>query len=150
VWALLYRANALQGNNSANATALAASNGLQVVHGFMKNSNILVNNQQYFKNNLQTVDDHWLQVRDQFNRNTGSMITYKDFVEKFRYHCFDLQRLAERLPSKTEPVSLVLQFDRDDTYGGDCDLVCMIERMNQVQFDFSASDVNVIVGDLKA
>lgn len=142
VWALLYRTGALTGG----VGTYAANNGLQVVHGTMKNANILINNQQYYKNNLQTVDDFWLQLREQFNPTTGSMITYQDFVSRYRYHCFDLQRLSERLPSKTEPVALVLNFERDDAYGGACDLICLIERMNQAQFDFSASDVNITVG----
>lgn len=176
VWALLYSANgaisknsnqgALGGNyssfvsgqpaqltgnaSSVNtiASGMAPMNGLQVVHGWMKNANILVNNQQYFKNSLQTPDDFWLQFKEQLNRNTGCMITYQDFIKLFRYHCFDLSRLSDRLPSKTEAVSLQLVYDRADTQGGVCDLIVLIERLNQVQMDFAASDVTITVGNI--
>ena len=166
VWALLYTSNGQTGGNttqgalggnynaavpvSGGESGRAAMNGLQVVHGWLRNANIMVNNQPYFKNNLQTVDDFWLQIKDQFNRNTGSMITYQDFVRNFRYHCFDISRLSDRLPSKTEAVSLSLTYDRADNVGQLCDLVVLIERMNQVQFDFSASDVAVTVGNITA
>ena len=142
--------NAVPGGGDTSGRGQAAQCGLQVVHGWLKNANILVNNQPYFKNNLQTVDDFWLQLKEQFNRNTGSMLTYQDFCRNFRYHCFDLSRLSDRLPSKTEAVTLQLTADRADNTGGKCDLVVMIERMNQVQFDFSASDVAVTVGNITA
>jgi hypothetical protein len=116
----------------------------------MSNANILVNNQPYFKVPLSTPDDFWLQFKDQLNRNTGCMITYQDFIRSFRYHCFDLTRLSDRLPSKTEAVSLVLNFDRADYTAGPCDLVVLIERLNQVQFDFASSDVTVTVGNITA
>jgi hypothetical protein len=166
VWALLYTTNGQSGVNTAvgalggnwksavpaagGEDGRAPMNGLQVVHGWLRNANIMVNNQPYFKNNLQTVDDFWLQLKDQFNRNTGSMISYTDFVRNFRYHCFDISRLSDRLPSKTEAVSLSLTYDRADNVGQQCDLVVLIERMNQVQFDFSASDVAVTVGNITA
>ena len=126
----------------------AAQCGLQVCHGWMTNANIQVNNQPYFKVPLSTPDDFWLQFKDQLNRNTGCMISYQDFISKFRYHCFDLSRLSDRLPSKTESVSLVLNFDRADNWAGACDLVVMIERLNQVQMDFAASDVTITVGNI--
>lgn len=168
VWAMLYTngttnnnttrftGGALAGNwisgPSGGGTAAnysqAAQCGLQVTHGWMKNAQISVNNQPYFKVPLNTPDDFWLQFKDQLNRNTGCMIAYSDFITKFRYHVFDISRLSDRLPSKTEAVSLVLSFDRADTTAGPCDLVVMVERMNQVTMDFSASDVNITVGNI--
>jgi hypothetical protein len=138
------------GPPSATAVAQAAQCSLQCTHGWMTNANISVNNQPYFKNALMTPDDFWLQFKEQLNRNTGCMISYQDFITKFRYHCFDLSRLSDRLPSKTEAVSLVLNFDRQDVTGGSCDPVVMIERLNQVQMDFSSSDVNITVGNITA
>lgn len=160
VWALLYgngnvstngpQTGALSGDFISTSATVnqAAVNGLQVVHGWMQNANIQINNQNYFVNPLQTVDDFWCQIRDQFNKNTQSMIDYDKFLRLFRYHCFDISRLSDRLPSKTETVSLTLTFDRADEIGGYCDLVVMIERLNQVQFDFAASDVHISVGNI--
>lgn len=138
------------GGPSSGNVGQAAQCGLQVTHGWMTNANISVNNQPYFKTPLMTPDDFWLQFKDQLNRNTGCMISYQDFITKFRYHVFDLSRLSDRLPSKTESCSLVLNFDRQDVTGGACDMVVMIERMNQVQMDFASSDVTITVGNITA
>ncbi len=138
------------GATTTSGSAFGAQNGLQVVHGWLTNANILVNNQQYFRNNLQTPDDFWCQFKDQVNRNLGSLISYQDYITLFRYHCFDLSRLSERLPSKTESVSLSITYDRADTTGAACDLLCLIERMNQVQIDFATSDCTVTVGNITA
>ncbi len=84
------------------------------------------------------------------------MITYTDFLNIYYYHCFDISRLADRLPSPTEPMSLSITGQRSDTnVGGNLfspnaqyslDAIYLVERQTQVSYNFSASDVQIVVG----
>jgi hypothetical protein len=47
--------------------------------------------------------------------------------------CFDLTRIADRLQSPTEPVSLSFQANRVDGLPGQLQLYFLIERLNQGQ-----------------
>lgn len=172
VWALLYTADILGNDSVSSAKSISGALGggyqtdgvfgpqcsLQTVQGWMKNANILINNNPYFKSDLTTVDDFWNQLKDQFPPSGASLISYDSFARLFRYHCFDISRLSDRLPSKTEPVSLQLKFDRadynadtpDGFKAGRCDLIVLIERVNQVDMSFSNSDVQIVVGNITA
>ena len=68
----------------------------------------------------------------------------------YRYLCMDLTRLSDRLQSPTEPVSLTFVGTRDDTSltGTQLQLYYLVERLNQVTFRFSSSDVAIVVGNL--
>lgn len=154
VWALCYAdkgagnspwGGVLQGG-IGGAVGDACVCSTQTVQNGFKNTNILINNQPYFKLAYQTADDFWVALRDQFNRNTGSMLKYTDFVAGgFRYHCFDISRLSDRLSSITEAVSLSIQTDWINTIP--CDTLFLIERLNQLSFHFSSSDVNIVLGN---
>ena len=78
------------------------------------------------------------------------MIRYVDWVQFKRYLCMDLTRLSDRLQSPTEPVSMTFVGYRDDLSGTGTQLqpYYMIERLNQVTFRFSSSDVAIVVGNL--
>lgn len=119
-----------------------------VITGFFNQVNILVNNVPYFRQNLQNNWDLWEQLREQFNPDDGSMIRYVDWLHYKRYLCLDLTRIADRLQSPTEPVSLSFQGNRSDNLPYQLQLFYLIERENQVTFRFSASDVAIVVGNL--
>jgi hypothetical protein len=81
------------------------------------------------------------------------MIRYVDWLQFKRYLCFDLTRLADRLQSPTEPVQLAFLGTRDDNLPNGIGAVppqlqvyALTERLNQVTFRFSSSDVAIVVG----
>lgn len=119
-----------------------------VITGYYNQTNVLVNNVPYYRQNMQNYQDLWEQLAEQFNPDTGSMIRYVDWRNYKRYHCYDLTRLSERLQSPTEPVSLIFQGSRADGLPYRLQNYYLIERLNQVTFRFSSSDVAIVVGNL--
>lgn len=70
-------------------------------------TNVTVNNIPYYRQNFQNQQDQWEIVREQFNPDGGAMLMYTDFLGYKRCNLFDVTRLADRLPSPTEPVNLM-------------------------------------------
>lgn len=75
------------------------------------------------------------------------MIRYEDWRNYKRYLCYDLTRLSDRLQSPTEPVSLAFIGTRVDGLAPKLQLYFLVERLNQVTFRFSSSDVAIVVGN---
>lgn len=153
LWALGYANNAAinqQGGvvTKPGAFIQSASYAPGVVTGLFNNVNVLVNNLPYFRQNMQNPHDLYEQLREQFNPDTGSMISYEDFANYKRTLCFDLTRISDRLQSPTEPVSLIFQGTRNDGLQYNLDMIFLVERKNQVTFRFSAADVAIVVGNL--
>jgi hypothetical protein len=121
-----------------------------VVTGSFINTNININNVPYFRQPQATEEEQWEQLREQFNPDEGSMIRFVDWQQFKRYLCMDLTRLSDRLQSPTEPVSLTFVGFRDDQSlsGTQLQVYYLIERLNQVTFRFSSSDVAIVVGNL--
>lgn len=71
------------------------------------------------------------------------MINYVDFSTYKRTLCFDLTRISDRLQSPTEPVNLTFQANRADVGPNNVQLYFLTERLNQVTFRFSSSDVAI-------
>lgn len=111
-------------------------------------TNILVNNIPYFRQNFLTIDDLWEQLREQFDPDNGSMIDYRDFRTYKRGQCYDLTRISDRLQSPTEPVNLVFTGNRADGLPYPVQMYYLTERLNQITFRFSSSDVAIVVGNL--
>lgn len=153
LWALGYANNAginqVGGVNTKPGSFIQSSSYAPgVVTGLFTNVNVLVNNLPYYRQNMQNPHDLYEQLREQFNPDTGSMISYEDFLNYKRTLCFDLTRIADRLQSPTEPVSLIFQGTRSDGLSYNLDMVFLVERKNQVTFRFSAADVAIVVGNL--
>lgn len=151
LWALGYANNTTVNSGTANKPGQfiqSASYAPGVVTGLFNNVNVLVNNLPYYRQNLQNTHDLYEQLREQFNPDTGSMISYEDFANYKRTLCFDLTRIADRLQSPTEPVSLIFQGTRNDGLAYNLDMIFLVERKNQVTFRFSAADVAIVVGNL--
>lgn len=150
VWVLTY-ANNLNLNSSpaAGQGSFIRSNVYSsgVVTGSFTNTNILVNNVPYWRQNFQTTTDMWNQVKEQFT-GKGSMLRYIDWLNCRRIQVFDLTRIADRLQSPTEPVSLIWTGVRNDNLPYNLEMFFLIERMNQVTMRFSSSDVAIVVGNL--
>lgn len=151
VWALGYPNNVnLNGSpvtgQGSFLQSIAYSTG--VIPGFFTQVNINVNNIPYFRQNFQTATDLWNQVKEQFNPDTGSMLRYIDWLNYARYICLDLTRIADRLQSPTEPVSLTFVGTRSDGLLFSLEMIYLVERQNQITFRFSSSDVAIVVGNL--
>jgi hypothetical protein len=74
------------------------------------------------------------------------MVRFIDWLEYKRYLCLDLTRVSDRIQSPTEPVSLIFIGNRADNLQTPVQLYFLIERLNQVTFRFSSSDVAIVVG----
>ena len=110
-----------------------------VITGSFTQTNVLVNNIPYFRQNFQVTEDKWEQLKEQFNPDSGSMIRFVDWLQYKRYLCFDLTRLADRLQSPTEPVQLAFLGTRDDNLPNgigavapNLQIYALTERLNQV------------------
>ena len=88
----------------------------------------------------------WEQLKEQFNPDDGSMIRFQDWLQFKRYLCLDLTRVSDRIQSPTEPVSLIFIGTRNDNLNTPVQVYFLIERLNQVTFRFSSSDVAIVVG----
>lgn len=152
LWVLSYLVT-----SAATANAAASVNVVTqpwyapgVITGSFINTNVNVNNIPYFRQPQSTEEEQWEQLREQFNPDEGSMIRYVDWQQFKRYLCMDLTRLADRLQSPTEPVSLAFVGFRDDQSAPNTQLqpYYLVERLNQVTFRFSSSDVAIVVGNL--
>lgn len=150
VWVLTYANNLnLNASPSAGQGSFIRSNVYSsgVVTGSFNNTNILVNNVPYWRQNFQTPTDMWNQVKEQFP-GKGSMLRYIDWLNFRRIQVFDLTRIADRLQSPTEPVSLIWTGQRNDNLPYNLEIFFLVERMNQVTMRFSSSDVAIVVGNL--
>lgn len=148
LWVLGYANNKSTGNTLPGSLIQSSSFAPGVTQGMFNQCNVQVNAIPYFRQNLQNQHDLWEQLREQFNPDTGSMISYQDFANYKRMMCFDLTRISDRLQSPTEPVSLIFQGNRADGLQCALDMFFLIERKNQVTFRFSAADVSIVVGNL--
>lgn len=150
VWVLSYpNTVTTTGSVTTGTSWLRAGNYASGVNPIMwSNTNMLVNNVPYWRQNFTTFQDMWEQLREQFSPDTGSMIRQIDWRNYKRYLCFDLTRLSDRLQSPTEPVSLIFTGQRMDGLQCQCEMIVLVERLNQITIRFSSSDVIIVVGNL--
>jgi hypothetical protein len=119
-----------------------------VVPGSFTQTNILLNNVPYYLQNLQTIEEQWNILRDQFTADSGAMIRFIDWLNYYRIGCFDLTRIADRLSNPTQPVSIQFQGQRNDGLPYSLEMFYLVEREMQITFRFSSSDVAIVVGNL--
>ena len=142
VWTLLYPAGAITGQTLPSPL---------VATGQLTNVNLSINNINYYQNSLVLPHEFWEQLREQFpnmgsSSTLGSMINYNDFITLYRYHCFDISRLKDRLKNPNDSVSILLTASRAESAPAAMDYVFLVEREQSVKFHFTSSDVTVTVG----
>lgn len=115
--------------------------------------NLLVNNTPLYRNALQFDNDFWQIMAEQFDPNTGSVITYKDYTFNLQTPVGDLQRLGDRLPSPNAPVSIQVIGTRVDPYAGNASAVGVtlqqqyyIESRQTIKYKINTASTDVIVG----
>jgi hypothetical protein len=136
----------------------------------IRNANIMINNSPYFKSPIDSSWDWWMQLREQFNPEKGSVLNWDSFRRFQHFHCFDISRLADRLASPTEPCNLTVTMQRKVENGKTAktvnpqddpdylstssdvrwDYMFATERLNQIKFHMNASNVTIVVGSVGA
>lgn len=127
--------------------------GNQTSYVRLSGFNIMINNTPLYKNSLQFDNEFWQIMSEQFDPNTGSVITYKDYTFNLRTIVGDLQRLGERLPSPNAPVSIQVVGIRNDTYGTvtspstvTLTMQWYIESRQTIKYKINTASTDVIVG----
>jgi hypothetical protein len=115
-----------------------------VVIGYYDQSNVQINGIPYYRQNL------FEELRQQFNPDTGSSISYVLWRNSKRYLVYDLSRISDRLQSATEPVALTYVAIRADNIPAPTLLQTyyLIERQDQITMRFTSADVAIVVGNL--
>ncbi len=160
VWILMYPRFPITGAGSSGTNiavqpvALARSDYASgVLTGRLQDCNIKINNIPYYRNQINSQgnypQDWWERYKEQVDPQLGTAISYQEFLSIANYHCLDISRLSDRLQSPTQSVSLQVSGVRSDKNGLTHDVYYLIERMNQVTFRFSSSDVNMVVGNIE-
>lgn len=115
--------------------------------------NVLINNTPLYRNALQFDNEFWQIMAEQFDPNTGSVITYKDYTFNLQTIVADLQRLGDRLPSPNAPVSIQVIGTRTDSYSGFTtpSIVTLqaqwyIESRQTIKYKINTASTDVIVG----
>lgn len=115
--------------------------------------NILINNTPLYRNALQNDNEFWQIMSEQFDPNTGSVITYKDYTFNLQSIVGDLQRLGDRLPSPNAPVSIQVVGTRVDPYSGNASpsIIALqaqwyIESRQTIKYKINTASTDVIVG----
>lgn len=124
-------------------------NGCFVFPGGFSNCNVLINNTQYYQNNLSTLEEQWQVLSEQFpgagsSNKSGSLLSFSDFVNTYRLHCFDVSRAKDRLRSPNESVSIQVVGTRSNATS--CDYYFLVERLQAVNFHFSSAETRMVVG----
>ena len=135
-------------------TALSTA-GSDIINGCFSfqaqfsNANISINNTNYYNNALNTASEFWSILQDQFpkqglDNDSCSLISYSDFMQSYRLHCFDVSRLKDRLRNANEAVSIQIQATRSNATS--CDYYYLVERLQLVTFQFSSSETKLVIG----
>lgn len=136
-------------NGTTTINALSTFNYAPGVEPSLWNqTNVSVNNIPYYRQNFQNQQDQWEIIREQFDPDGGAMLMYTDFLGYKRYNIFDVTRLADRLPSPTEPVNLMFIGNRVDNLPYQLQPYFFIEKLNQITIRFSSADLAIVVGNL--
>ncbi len=135
-----------QGLSSAGDGTLV---GVFAFPGTFTNLQIQINNSNYYQNSLNTVAEIWSILEDQFpgsgsSNSTGGLISYADFINSYRLHCFDVSRSKDRLSSPNEAVSIQVSGTRVNSTS--CDYYYIVERLQAVTMHFGASETKLVIG----
>ena len=151
MWVLAYpnNSNISSGSNIVGQGSFIRSFSYSagVLPGFFNQTNVNLNNYQYFVQNFQNPMDLWNQLKEQFPPE-GCMLTYTDWLNFQRYMCYDLTRVAQRLRAPTEAVSLQWVGQRSDGLNYNLELYFLVERMEQITQRVAAGETASVVGNL--
>ena len=112
--------------------------------GSLTNVQIMLYNKPVYPNVIQTTFEQWQMLSSQFINGGddsvfSSLISYSDFVNPnplYRILCIDLKNLNTTI-SPSEQVNLTLQAQRAESSPAAVDYYIVVERKNEVTFNFA-------------
>jgi len=117
-----------------------ASNSPYVANIQALTSNVKINNTNMFEQNLETVNEHWEQLKEQlvyydgFSDSNKSQVNYNDYLKHYSgYHVYDLARNKYKLVSPNTPNEIVWTCTKPSTA---VDIVFLVERQIVMKLDF--------------
>ena len=123
--------------------------------GKLKNIQVMVNNESYFKNPLQTQYECWQEVLRcmpgyTINSQEGNQINFGDFLGPatpatlaagaISPYIFDISRIQDRLRSPNDAVTITFSAQKADALAVS-DVYYLVEREQHVAFDFAGGGV---------
>ena len=123
--------------------------------GKLKNIQVMVNNQAYFKNPLQTQYECWQEVLRchpgyTINSQEGNQLNFGDFLGPatpatlnagaISPYIFDISRIKDRLRSPNDAVTITFSAQKADALAVN-DVYYLVEREQHVAFDFAGGGV---------
>jgi hypothetical protein len=131
---------------AGNIRGAAQGNTLSTYVGRLTNAQVRINNTNYYDQPLNTDKQFYDILKSQMVATPlhEGLIDFNDFLSTYHVHCLDLTRVADRLRSPSEAVSIELDATRYDT--NTCDNFYILERLQRISLNLSANETNVIVG----
>jgi hypothetical protein len=120
-----------------------------IVDGQFRNSNVLLNNQPVFIQNLDSSVDIWNQLRQNYPSMVGQkgLVDFGKFLANCRYHVYDLTRAVDNnLSDPNASCSVMHIATLDSAVAGNFDAYFILERKMKVKFDFTRGSAGVQVG----
>ena len=118
----------------------ASANGVAIT-----NANLRVDSKKLYEENIDSQAQFYEMLRDQTlsgadDKQTGSLISYKDFHEQYQFYCFDLTRTNYKITDK--PVALEFLAKKLNA-NKETDLFHIIVLETITVFNFVAGNVSV-------
>jgi len=118
----------------------ASSSGVAIT-----NANLRVDSKKLYEENIDSQAQFYEMLRDQTlsgadDKQTGSLISYKDFHEQYQFYCFDLTRTNYKITDK--PVALEFLAKKLNATT-ETDLFHIIVLETITVFNFVAGNVSV-------
>ena len=132
--------------------------------GYLRDTQVKVNNESYFKNPLANDYEHFQEVLRSMpgagiDSQEGNQLSYYDFAgdhvitgATYRIHVFDIDRLKDRLRSPNDAVSIEFSTTKyspgvyNTTSTTNNDFIYLVEREQQIVIDYSTSNVEYTLG----
>jgi hypothetical protein len=141
---MMYSKNAWQ-DPSSLAPVLTYHNSASVTRQpRLVNTNINVNQQKYFSNDLSRPAEFWSQIQQGFpfsDESRTSLLSLKDFLVGKSYYTFNLQRARDDLTSPNDPLAIEFTAELVDGVANDeVSVVYIVETERSYTFQMSSTN----------
>jgi len=136
VWVLANTSSALMKSNSWPSPVVTGPLGL-------RNANIFVRDVRYFDQNLNTLEQQWKALQEQFPQVDGpdaGPLTYAEFVQRYRILCFDISRTKDFIDAEAASVIRV-----SGSVTADCNLTFIVEEVKKAVYSFDGNGLSMVV-----
>jgi len=127
--------------NTLTTAGGSSNSGLANYLGSFGSASILVDNQSYYNNQLNTSED-WYNILKEQMPSSGGLISFADFNAAYHIMCYDISRLKGRSVNPQAAVSIQVNATRTDSTA--CDYYYLIERADSCVLNMSTGDVQVV------